>query len=1139
METHFVLEHVALFNMSVRLIWLGRNLRHVVDILYAKYLNNPSSSGEYQKFIVMDYTPSLTIDGAIEFTSIAMPECREILRLREGAYCAYSEMPAVKYYKLPQSMKTIESLTDGFTIEERTYRDLIKQYEEKVKSAAGDIDDDTIKDQPLSIEKEDSVMNSIACDFVKNHPEMFHTARATKPEYAIGVLLPSGPSIYGNIQATALEAIAAVNRNPDVLPHIELTYSPQYVTCEARPLIKSYLAYHNLDRASPVIGIIGPPCTHGTDSVSKFSEVISMATMSYGATATSYGPAKGNSNFFRTVGESSYFADAVIAVLEQMNWKRIAILSEEGLTSSYVSVAFDSRLKERGIEVLAQQKMPAMENTRSNHKLIADRLNDLKERRARIILMEIYDLKTATQIMCQAKNLNMTAEEDYVWIVPSWIGDSRISAQNTTTCSREEVASALDSQFSFDFRSFGDDNQTVPHLGNTTIGTWLKQNNATVSNYTGFIYDAVWTYAFAFDRLMKSGNMTLEQSIHYPNQHNQFLDSIMATNFTGLSGRVEFAKDQSRRLPVIFSQRQGSTWKRVGSEDSLTNSSMVLYSEAIAWKHMTPPSDGRIICSVQSLANFLNVTCDTAILVMTVFVSFIGAVLASLAFYIYVRRFYNKKMAVSRQVMRNLGIDLLNTNSAPENLLLDWEMPKDQIMLNRKLGEGAFGTVYGGQAYIDGSREQQAVAVKTLKIGSTSEDRLDFLSEAEAMRKFNHPNILKLLGVCLQSEPIFNVIEFMLYGDLKTYLLARRHLVKERIPDDSDISAKRLTLMASDILRGLAYLAEMKYVHRDIACRNCLVNADRRVKIADFGMARPTGSNDYYRFSRKGLLPVRWLSPESLGSGFFTPASDIWSFGVLLFEIVTFGAFPYHTLSNNQVLEFVKNGGSMDIPAGVKPPLERIMRSCWTPDYKKRPSALLILEFVLNNPRLVAPCVEVPTFSIQFTDSESDDLDFMPNLNLNQSPDSGVGGLGLPITRENLNLQQLASMPTSQAAVDAFQMRQNNNNNNGNGHSPRGFLKVNGNGGVPNGNGSLTYNPIEPLLMRQNSNEMSNSTSSLFMRYVPMCGFGSSGKKTNGNGEGLLVGNSNNYSNSSSDYGRRNTGSTDDTEYTKMSITEF
>ena len=150
--------------------------------------------------------------------------------------------------------------------------------------------------------------------------------------------------------------------------------------------------------------------------------------------------------------------------------------------------------------------------------------------------------------------------------------------------------------------------------------------------------------------------------------------------------------------------------------------------------------------------------------------------------------------------------------------------------------------------------------------------------------------------------------------------------------------------MALDIAAGLSYLADQKYVHRDIACRNCLINSSRTVKLADFGMTRPMFESDYYRFSRKGMLPVRWMAPESLADGIFTPMSDIWSYGVLLYEIITFGSFPFQGLSNNQVLETVKSGTTLNIPSGTKPQLATLLTSCWNRSPTKRPTAAEVAE---------------------------------------------------------------------------------------------------------------------------------------------------------------------------------------------------
>lgn len=377
-------------------------------------------------------------------------------------------------------------------------------------------------------------------------------------------------------------------------------------------------------------------------------------------------------------------------------------------------------------------------------------------------------------------------------------------------------------------------------------------------------------------------------------------------------------------------------------------------------------------------------------------------------------------------------------------------------MFLRRLGEGAFGTVYGGEAQI-GEQGWTAVAVKTLKKGSNTEDRLDFLSEAEAMKRFDHANIIQLLGVCLQTEPIYAVMEFMLYGDLKTYLLARRHLVNERICDDSDISPKRLTMMALDISKALSYLSEMKYVHRDVACRNCLVNAQRVVKLGDFGMARSTSENDYYRFSRKGMLPVRWMAPESLSFGKFTPASDIWSFGVLLYEIITFGSFPFQGMNNNQVLEHVKEGNTLRIPNGIKPQLEGLMKACWNISYIKRPKASEVAEFIAGYPKLVTASLDVPLASVQIPETESDQLELLPGLRATSNDEHHSNE---PSYSNHVRIPNGITLSEFNAANDDYTMS---------------------NPATP----SITYNPIEPLLAMYQGGGANDST---LRRYVPMHG---------------------------------------------------
>lgn len=330
-----------------------------------------------------------------------------------------------------------------------------------------------------------------------------------------------------------------------------------------------------------------------------------------------------------------------------------------------------------------------------------------------------------------------------------------------------------------------------------------------------------------------------------------------------------------------------------------------------------------------------------------------------------------KYIFVFFQLVRRLGIDL-ETSKVIESTLDDWAINSDQIVLNCKLGTGMFGVVLGGHVRMNdetGNETYVPVAVKSLKNTSNVDARLDFLCEAETMKRLDHPNIVKLLGVSLDSEPIYTIMELMVLGDLKSYLLKRRNLVSSPniLGDDCEVSPKRLTNMVLDVARGLSYLAHHKFVHRDLACRNCLVtgNGQPVVKLADFGMTRNIFESDNYTFRRTAPLPIRWSAPESLNLGVYTPASDVWSFGIVIWEVITFGLEPYQGLSISEVFRFIAMGHVMNIPAAANPELELLIQKCWLSDSKLRPRACDIAEYVANYPRLVTPCLETSFSSMQ------------------------------------------------------------------------------------------------------------------------------------------------------------------------------
>ncbi|XP_049595358.1 tyrosine-protein kinase receptor isoform X1 [Syngnathus scovelli] len=272
------------------------------------------------------------------------------------------------------------------------------------------------------------------------------------------------------------------------------------------------------------------------------------------------------------------------------------------------------------------------------------------------------------------------------------------------------------------------------------------------------------------------------------------------------------------------------------------------------------------------------------------------------------------------------------------------EVPRKNITLLRALGHGAFGEVYEGQVLgMNADNGPMQVAIKTLPEICSEQDEMDFLMEALIMSKFNHENIVHCMGVSLNNLPRFILLELMTGGDMKSFLRQNRPQ-RGQAPS---LSMHELLQMARDIARGCRYLEENHFIHRDIAARNCLLTCpgpERVAKIGDFGMARDIYRASYYRKGGRAMLPVKWMPPEAFMEGIFTCKTDTWSFGVLLWEILSLGYMPYPCKTNQEVLEFVTSGGRMDPPEGCPGPVYRIMTQCWQHCPEHRPNFSTILE---------------------------------------------------------------------------------------------------------------------------------------------------------------------------------------------------
>ncbi|XP_038560046.1 neurotrophic tyrosine kinase, receptor, type 2a isoform X3 [Micropterus salmoides] len=276
-----------------------------------------------------------------------------------------------------------------------------------------------------------------------------------------------------------------------------------------------------------------------------------------------------------------------------------------------------------------------------------------------------------------------------------------------------------------------------------------------------------------------------------------------------------------------------------------------------------------------------------------------------------------------------------STNSLLKTDTFVQHIKRHNIVLKRELGEGAFGKVFLAECYnLSPDQEKILVAVKTLKEASENA-RKDFHREAELLTNLQHEHIVTFYGVCVESDPLIMVFEYMKHGDLNKFLRAHGPdavlMAEGQTTRPVELTQSQMLHIAQQIASGMVYLASQHFVHRDLATRNCLVGENLLVKIGDFGMSRDVYSTDYYRVGVGGhtMLPIRWMPPESIMYRKFTTESDVWSLGVVLWEIFTYGKQPWYQLSNNEVIECITQGRVLQRPRTCPKEVYDLMLGCW------------------------------------------------------------------------------------------------------------------------------------------------------------------------------------------------------------------
>ena len=348
------------------------------------------------------------------------------------------------------------------------------------------------------------------------------------------------------------------------------------------------------------------------------------------------------------------------------------------------------------------------------------------------------------------------------------------------------------------------------------------------------------------------------------------------------------------------------------------------------WVNVTAPSGANTLGSSQ-----------IAGLESNTFIGIIGGsagflLLLTLALILRVRR-TREKPASFEEIMAQLSTlhDDGHSMNTPQ------EVPRDSVRIIETIGKGNFGSVdkamYTEKRTHGVTVPAYVVAVKTLHDPSAAA-RQELLEEAAVLAQFDHPNVLKLVGVVTVGQPMLVITEYLEYGSMKDYL-------KKHAPVDT---AKRLVL-ATDVAAGLAYLHGKNFLHRDIAARNILISSEKRGKIADFGLSRDTEENDYYR-SKGGALPIRWTSPESLDSRKFDKSSDVWALGITFYELFTDAEIPYKGWQNKKVWVEVMAGYRLPCPQACPQEFyDNILAPCWLVPDTERPSAEILYGRLQND----------------------------------------------------------------------------------------------------------------------------------------------------------------------------------------------
>ncbi|CAG9784168.1 unnamed protein product [Diatraea saccharalis] len=583
--------------------------------------------------------------------------------------------------------------------------------------------------------------------------------------------------------------------------------------------------------------------------------------------------------------------------LTSCQWTRLGIISE----NTKFAVAFVTSLNTVNNLIIRDVSIDSGVETA---------LRILNKENARIIFINANS-DIALSILCEANELRMLTDTSYVWILREWHYKD-MKCANSTLRGNEFL------HFTINFWWRGGDRTSLSLDSNqTAVQEKLEKlwSAPTWPLRAAPLVDAMTMLIHGFYNLVQSRPHS-HDDLHSKETHRALWASYDLNPPLGVMQKLNLHQQAVNHPYVYVYKWQG----QLSAVWQIYNGRVHVIYQPRPFFDSSSPTDGHSSCLTQTNNIEFAPHCHD----IAWFIA-IGAVVIAIPATILARRARHEQIARRDRV---LTARLLARGRRASAALAAHLVDRATLQLGRELGTGRFGRVFLAVLRPPG-KPPLVVAAKALREEATKAEEREFLNEAVTLASLRNNHVVRLIGVCATGGPPLVLMEHAFFGDLLKYLQERRHLV-DRVGEASakteQVSARVLTRFAHQAALALEYLRQQRFVHRDVRASNCLVDARRSLKLADFGLARKTesgatGGEEEYSCRRRGLFPVLWMAPESLERGVFTAASDIWALGVLLLELTTLGARPYGCWAPERVMRFVCAGGYPPLPEGITPDL--------------------------------------------------------------------------------------------------------------------------------------------------------------------------------------------------------------------------